>query len=107
MSGQLEPTLGDRKRTVDQAFGGDAAKFTAVNPMDIMKTKQFPGVAGAFVVGKDDAEYRPGLTQVFQAARAAGMDVHLDTVPGGHSFAVWSAGLKLEMPWLGKRLGLP
>ncbi|PYE14596.1 S-formylglutathione hydrolase FrmB [Williamsia limnetica] len=107
MSGQLEPTLGDRKRTVDQAFGGDSAKFTAVNPMDIMKTKQFPGVAGAFVVGKDDAEYRPGLTQVFQAAQAAGMDVHFDTVPGGHSFAVWSAGLKLEMPWLGKRLGLP
>jgi S-formylglutathione hydrolase FrmB len=106
MSGQLEPTLGDRKRTVDQAFGGDAAKFTAVNPMDLMKTKQYPGVAGAFVVGKDDAEYRPGLTQVYQTAQAAGMDVHLNIVPGGHSFAVWSAGLKLEMPWLGKRLGL-
>jgi S-formylglutathione hydrolase FrmB len=107
MSGQLEPTLGDRKRTVDQAFGGDAAKFTAVNPMDLLKSKQYPEVAGAFVVGKDDAEYRPGLTQVFQAAQAAGMDVHMDLVPGGHSFAVWSAGLKLEMPWLGKRLGLP
>lgn len=107
MSGQLEPTLGDRKRTVDQAFGGDNAKFTAVNPMDLMKSKQYPGVAGAFVVGKDDGEYRPGLTQVYQAAQAAGMDVHFDTVPGGHSFAVWSAGLKLEMPWLGKRLGLP
>jgi S-formylglutathione hydrolase FrmB len=107
MSGQLEPTLGDRKRTVDQAFGGDAAKFTAVNPMDLLKSRKYPDVAGAFVVGKDDAEYRPGLTQVYQAAQAAGMDVHMDLVPGGHSFAVWSAGLKLEMPWLGKRLGLP
>ncbi|MGY3554323.1 alpha/beta hydrolase [Williamsia sp. R60] len=107
MSGQLEPTLGDRKRTIDQAFGGDAAKFTAVNPMDLMKSKKYPQVAGAFVVGKDDAEYRPGLQQVYQAAQAAGMDVHFNVVPGGHSFAVWSAGLKLEMPWLGKRLGLP
>jgi S-formylglutathione hydrolase FrmB len=107
MSGQLEPTLGDRKRTIDQAFGGNAGKFTAVNPMDLMKSKKYPEVAGAFVVGKDDAEYRPGLTQVYQAAQAAGMDVHLNVVPGGHSFAVWSAGLKLEMPWLGKRLGLP
>lgn len=107
LSGQLEPTLGDRKRTVDQAFGGDAAKFTAVNPMDLMKSKQYPEVAGAFVVGKEDAEYRPGLTEVYHAAQSAGMDVHFRTVPGGHSFAVWSAGLKLEMPWLGKRLGLP
>jgi S-formylglutathione hydrolase FrmB len=107
MSGQLEPTLGDRRRTVDQAFGGDAAKFIAINPMDLMKSRKYPEVAGAFVVGKDDAEYRPGLTQVYQAAQAAGMDVHMDLVPGGHSFAVWSAGLKLEMPWLGKRLGLP
>jgi S-formylglutathione hydrolase FrmB len=107
MSGQLEPTLGDRKRTIDQAFGGNAGKFTAVNPMDLMKSKKYPEVAGAFVVGKDDAEYRPGLTQVYQAAQAVGMDVHFNVVPGGHSFAVWSAGLKLEMPWLGKRLGLP
>lgn len=107
MSGQLEPSLGDRKRTIDQAFGGDAAKFTAVNPMDLMKSKKYPDVAGAFAVGKGDAQYRPGLQRVYQAAQAAGMEVHFDTVPGGHSFAVWSAGLKLEMPWLAKRLGLP
>jgi S-formylglutathione hydrolase FrmB len=107
MSGQLEPTLGNRAQTVAAAFGGDESKFVAVNPMDLMKTKQYPGVAGAFVVGKDDNEYRPGLTQVYEAAKAAGMDVHFSTVPGGHSFAVWSAGLKLEMPWLGERLGLP
>ena len=107
LSGQVEPTLGNRKQTVDAAFGGDEAKFVAVNPMDLMKTRQYPGVAGAFVVGKQDAEYRSGLQQVYETAKAAGMDVHFSTVPGGHSFAVWSAGLRQEMPWLGTRLGLP
>lgn len=39
-------------------------------------------------------------------AWAVGMDVHLTELPDAHSFAVWSAGLEKELPWLGHRLGL-
>ncbi|MDH3061495.1 alpha/beta hydrolase-fold protein, partial [Gordonia alkanivorans] len=107
LSGQIEPSLGSRQQTIDTAFDGDEAAFKAVNPMDLMVTRQYPDTAGAFVVGRDDAMYRAGLKEVFEAARRAGMDVHFSEVPGGHSFAVWSVGLRQEMPWLGKRLGIP
>ncbi|GAC58873.1 hypothetical protein GOHSU_56_00060 [Gordonia hirsuta DSM 44140 = NBRC 16056] len=106
MSGQLEPTLGSRKHTVDTLFGGNEAAFRAINPLDILATKRFPDTSGAFVVGIDDHEYRPGLEQVHQAAKAAGMQVEFKTVPGGHSFAVWRTGLATELPWIATHLGI-
>ncbi|WAC56451.1 alpha/beta hydrolase [Gordonia sp. SL306] len=107
ISGQLEPTLGDRQRTIDVAFGGDAAAFRAVNPMDLMATRRYPDSAGAFVVGSEDVEYRAGLRTTYRAARRAGMDAHYSEVPGGHTFAVWSAGFRQQLPWLAERLGIP
>ena len=106
LSGQEEPTLGDRKRTVDEAFGGDEAAFIAVNPMDLMKTRRFPDTAGIIVVGKSDGAYRGGAQKVYQAAKDAGMDVQYVEVPGAHSFLVWSTGLRNEVDWLAKRMGL-
>ena len=107
LSGQIEPTLGDRKQTVDAAFGGNEAAFVAVNPQDLLREKKFPDSAGVFVVGKQDNDYRPGLQTLYEAAKAAGMDVQYAEVDGGHSFQVWSAGLASQLGWLGTRLGLP
>ncbi|GGK99181.1 alpha/beta hydrolase [Nocardia jinanensis] len=106
MSGQAEPTLGDRSTTLRDAFGGDAEAFARNNPADLLARNHYPDSAGAFVVGLGDREYRAGLERLAAAARAAGMDVHVTELPGGHSFAVWSAGLEKELPWLGHRLGL-
>ena len=106
LSGQREPTLGDRDRTVQQAFGGNAAAFTAVNPLDLLDSRRYPDSAGIFVVGADDKDYKPGQQEMYNAAKAAGMDVQYVEVPGGHSFAVWSEGLRRELPWLATRTGL-
>ncbi|MFC9789783.1 alpha/beta hydrolase [Rhodococcus sp. NPDC127528] len=106
LSGQEEPTLGDHRRTLDAAFRGDEAQFRAVNPMDLMARQKFPNTAGVFVVGRDDKDYKPGVHTLYEAAQRAGMDVRLVEVPGGHSFAVWSAGLEQELGWLSTRMGL-
>lgn len=106
LSGQLEPTLGDRQGTVDDVFGGDAAAFTAVNPMDLLKANRYPQVGGYFVVGADDGEYKAGLHTVYDAAQAAGMDVAFQEVRGGHTFAVWSKGLADSLPFVARRMGL-
>ncbi|QII08850.1 esterase [Rhodococcoides fascians A25f] len=106
LSGQREPTLGDRDRTVQQAFGGNSAAFTAINPLDLLKSRRYPDSAGIFVVGSDDKDYKPGQQEMYDAAKAAGMDVQYVEVPGGHSFAVWSEGLRRELPWLATRTGL-
>ena len=88
------------------AFGGDAAAFAAVNPLDVMATKQFPGTAGYLVAGQQDTQYLPEAKQVFAACQAAGMDVQLHVRPGGHSFEVWGPGLEETLPWLATRLGM-
>ncbi|WP_024793516.1 alpha/beta hydrolase [Tomitella biformata] len=106
LSGQLEPTLGDHNTTVDQVFGGNAAAFAAVNPMDLMKSRSYPNVGGYFVVGAGDDQYKAGLRTVYEAAKAAGMDVQFDEVPGGHSFDVWSRGLADSLPFISHRMGL-
>ncbi|MFD3505918.1 alpha/beta hydrolase [Nocardia sp. NPDC058666] len=106
ISGQDEPTLGDRQRTVDAAFGGDTAALLRVNPLDLLRSRTYPDSAGAFVVGADDAMYRPQVERMYQAAKDAGMDVRLRILPGGHNFALWSAGLRDQLPWLATRLGL-
>lgn len=106
MSGQAEPTLGDRNATIREVFGGDAEAFARNNPADLLIRNRYPDSAGAFVVGLDDTEYRGALERLTATAQAAGMDAHLTELPGTHSFAVWSAGLEKELPWLGRRLGL-
>ncbi|MGC5246209.1 alpha/beta hydrolase [Gordonia sp. DT219] len=106
MSGQYEPTLGDRRTTVQAAFGGDQGRFEGVNPVDLLRRKQYPNVSGVFLVGADDGQYRPGLEKVYTLARGAGMNVRFTTVPGGHSFGVWSQGFAAQLPWLANRLGV-
>jgi S-formylglutathione hydrolase FrmB len=106
ISGESEPTLGDRARTVQAAFGGDEAAFEAVNPLDVMAHRRFPGTAGYLVAGEQDRQYLPEAHQVFAACQAAGMDVQLHVRPGGHSFEVWGPGLEEALPWLVTRLGM-
>lgn len=106
VSGEAEPTLGDRASTVQAAFGGDEAAFAAVNPLDVLGRRQFPGTAGYLVAGAQDAVYGPQAQQVLAACRAAGMDVQLHVLPGGHTFEVWGPGLEQALPWLATRLGM-
>jgi S-formylglutathione hydrolase FrmB len=106
ISGEDEPTLGDRATSVQAAFGGDEAAFVAVNPLDVMAKRKFPGTAGFLVAGEQDTMYLPEAQRVFPACKAAGMDVRLDLKPGGHSWDVWGPGLDDALPWLATRLGM-
>ncbi|MGH4030175.1 alpha/beta hydrolase [Actinomycetota bacterium Odt1-20B] len=106
ISGQDEPTLGNRQKTVNAAFGGNEAAFEKVNPMNVMARKSFPDTAGVFVAGEDDSVYGPQAKKVYAAAQKAGMKVELVELPGGHSWQVWRPGLEKNLPWLGKHTGL-
>ncbi len=106
ISGQSEPTLGDRRRTVAAAFGGDAAAFAAVNPLDLLARHRYPGTAGLIVAGRDDGLYRPQALQVLRAARAAGLQVGYRELPDGHDWRLGGAGLETSLPWLAARLHL-
>jgi len=42
---------------VAAAFGGDTAAFAAVNPLDLLTTHRFPGVAATIVAGRGGPVY--------------------------------------------------
>jgi enterochelin esterase-like enzyme len=106
ISGQDEPTLGSHQKTVDAAFGGDEAAFDAVDPLHVLAHQKFPDTHASFVAGKSDGEYGPQNQKVYQAALAAGMKAVWSTVPGGHDWTVFRAGLSTQLPWLATATGL-
>jgi enterochelin esterase-like enzyme len=106
ISGQAEPTLGSRARTIASAFGGDAAAFDQVNPAAVLARRRLPDTTGIIVVGAGDSLYRPQARQVADLCRHAGIDIHYLEVAGGHDWRVWSSGLRTTLPLLAKRLRL-
>jgi len=106
VSGQKEPTLGSRERTVEVAFGGNADMFTAVNPLDVMARQRFPDTAGYFVVGAGDPDVAKDLREVDEAALRCGMHTSWLEVPGHHSWDVAAQALPRALPWLAVRMGL-
>lgn len=107
IAGESEPTVPQgRDALIQTYFNGDESAFTSQNPLDRLQHETFPDSAGIVVVGADDSVYEPQGQKVFDAAKAAGMDVSLQKVPGAHSWHVWKAGLVNNLDWLCRRLGI-
>ncbi|WP_051837187.1 alpha/beta hydrolase [Streptomyces sp. NRRL WC-3742] len=106
ISGQEEPTLGTRAETVKAAFGGDTAKFDAIDPLQVMARRQFPDTAIAVVVGEGDGIFRPQQEKVYKAVQGAGMKATFATAPGGHGWMVFRPAIADQLPWLARQTGL-
>ncbi|MEG9248062.1 alpha/beta hydrolase-fold protein [Arthrobacter sp. Soc17.1.1.1] len=107
ISGEDRPTIdAGQDALISNYFSGDAAAFAAQNPLDVVRTKTFPGTAGIVTVGADDSFYRPQGEEVAAALQKAGVDVQLQTVPGGHTWEAWKAGLQNNLDWLMQRYGV-
>lgn len=105
-SGQDVPTLGGHTRTLDEAFGGSAAAFRRVNPLDVMAHKRFTTTSGFIAAGRGDAVFRPECKHVAVAATAAGMTISYVVLPGAHSWSVWAVALQRSVPFLGRHVGI-
>jgi S-formylglutathione hydrolase FrmB len=106
ISGQSEPTLGNRQLTISRAFGGDAAAFARVDPIVVLAHTRFPHSAGVFVAGANDRTYTLQQRTMYLAAVHAGMKVTFMELPGGHGWQVWRAGLERNVAWLASQLGI-
>ena len=108
ISGEREPAVSaDRTQTIQAAFGGDTAAFTALTPLTLLGERRYPGVWGFFAAGANDPEFLAATTEVSAAAQQAGMTVQTQTVPNqGHSWAVPDAVTLPALEWLAPRLGL-
>ncbi len=92
--------------TVNTYFAGDAASFTSQNALDRLASRPFTSSAGILVTGAQDTTYVPRGQQIFDVAKAAGMDVTHQVLPGGHSWQVWKPELQNNLGWLAGRFGL-
>lgn len=107
IAGEAEPTVPQgESQLIKTYFGGDASRFKAQNALDLLAARSFPDSAGIVAVGVDDSVYEPQGQRVYDAAKAAGMDVSIQKLPGGHSWQVWKAGLANNLDWLCRRLGI-
>ncbi|MGI8591415.1 MAG: alpha/beta hydrolase-fold protein, partial [Nakamurella sp.] len=117
IAGQLAPTLGSRQRTIDKAFGGDAAAYQKVNPLDILAAEAkahrmtltpgpFVHSAGIVVAAAQDKVYGPVEPRVVVACNKAGLKATLLEIPGGHRWSLATSAVERTLPWLTSRLGL-
>jgi S-formylglutathione hydrolase FrmB len=100
MSGQREPTLGNRASTVQRAFGGDNAAFTRVNPLDILKQTRFPTTVAFLAASSGDLKYLPQQLDVRAACQAAGMQVEWVQQPGKHNVTFWRGIFGQALSWI-------
>ncbi|MFW8745018.1 alpha/beta hydrolase, partial [Mesorhizobium japonicum] len=83
VSGQVAPVKGSLQNTVLVGFDGDAARYRAAAPENLLiaHTPYHDAVA-VFGSGEDDARYGPGVDRIAAAARAAGIRVTRAVAPG-------------------------
>jgi enterochelin esterase-like enzyme len=103
IAGDRENTFGTRVDTIKRIFGGSAAAFARVNPLDELQHTRFPDTAAFLAAGTDDADSLPGQEQVRAACQGAGIDVAWLETPGGHTLTMWRAAFVQAVPWLGRR----
>lgn len=111
-SGERRPTASDgsHSTTVREFFGGSEAAFAAANPEDLFHAHASDGryadTVGWFVSGRRDTTARNDLQILSDAARAAGVDVTVQTVPGGHDFGAWRESIRRAFPTVAEHAGL-
>ncbi len=109
-SGEAEPNVGSREKTVQQFYGGDEDAFTQVNAADMLARahggQTYAGIAGRFVSGADDHMSTAALPHLNDLAQAADIDSTYDTVPGSHSYHVWRVALRDSLDFVAARGGI-
>jgi S-formylglutathione hydrolase FrmB len=107
-SGFSEPTYKDDgvAESIRILFDGSKEAFDAHDPMALVRTNRYPGLAGWFEVGDQDVVPREQEAQLATAARAAGIETCIKVLPGGHDYGVWRQAFTDALPWLAWRLGL-
>ncbi len=108
MSGEAEPAVfSDRAKTIQATFGGNAAAFDALTPLHVMARTHYKHSAVYFAAGAGDERFSGYMRTTSAAAKKAGMDVSVHSVPGvGHSWKVPANALGPALDWHSKRLGL-
>ncbi|KAA9110305.1 alpha/beta hydrolase [Microbacterium rhizomatis] len=109
ISGEEFPGSEDVDDVIANIYGGDAAKFEASKPVNILAAGAgtYAGVTAVFTVGGNDPGFIPAAQKVSAAAKEAGMTVTYVEIPGaGHVIDGLNGGLQAGFSVLYPVLGL-
>ncbi|TXN31886.1 alpha/beta hydrolase [Lacisediminihabitans profunda] len=107
ISGEIGPSLGGVATTIRLGFGGDAAAYTAEQPLTIMKANHYTDTLAVFTDGSADSYYGPEGATAEAAAKTAGMTTARFVGQGiGHRSDAIIYGLPMALPLLYPRWGL-
>ncbi len=108
LSGLARPTLTDQDSpaaTIAGVFDGSVAAYRQHDPQWLLTQHRYPRLAGWFSCGTSETEVLDAQRELAKLSRAAGIDVHTETLPGGHEWSVWSTAFRHMLPWLWARTG--
>ncbi len=107
-SGYTDPTVlnDDEQQTITTLYGGSTANYLAHDPVHLLKSARYPGLAGWFTAGQSDPQPLAAAMTLSALAEKAGLQVCVSTPPGDHSFSFWAQAFRDSLPWMSWRLGL-
>jgi S-formylglutathione hydrolase FrmB len=109
-AGLTSPTVGesvDPQATIHALFHGSAAAYAAHDPLNLLATNRYPGMAAWFEVGTADGGPLAAQHTLVPLAGRAGIATTAIEVPGaGHDFDLFAKGFSDSLPFLTYRLGL-
>jgi S-formylglutathione hydrolase FrmB len=106
MGGESGPILNTEDQTIDLLFHGSMTAWQAHQPLYLLTHNHYSDVGGFFATGiSDDPLVVSQTKQLYLSAKQAGLNTVYETVPGPHSFSVFSHIFKDALPWLSNRVG--
>jgi S-formylglutathione hydrolase FrmB len=96
---RLGTTNAEVAPTLQGLFDGDARRFGAHEPAQLLAGGEFPELGGWFQVGSEDTGPVTAMATLVPLAQAAGVDTCLVVRPGiGGGAAMWSAAFADSLP---------
>jgi enterochelin esterase-like enzyme len=86
IAGDTAPNHGDAADTLQYLYGGNSAAARSFQPSFILSSRRFHRLQGWFAAGNGDRAGQAALRSLASLAAKAGVVVHIDEAPGGHTW---------------------
>jgi S-formylglutathione hydrolase FrmB len=86
IAGDMAPNHGDPAATLQYLYGGSGVAARSFQPSYIFSTRRFSGLQGWLAAGSGDRAGLAAVRHLASLAARAGVGVHIDEGPGGHTW---------------------
>ncbi|MCQ4044074.1 alpha/beta hydrolase [Streptantibioticus rubrisoli] len=108
ISGDIGPNTGTKQQTISKLYGGDAAAWSAHDPLTVLAHHgRYQHVTGWFESGDHEGKHIAQAHKLCAAATKDGISCKVNVAPGFHDWQFGSRAFAQALPWLAQQLGTP